>query len=121
MHTRRPKSDGLALIRPLVSYAHCTRPVSECTANNRPSVEPKYASPSTTAADDSTFPAVWTFQMTWPLSRRSARTAPSFELTISRGPSIAGVEGFSPPWWTRHTMCPFSASTANVSPKNVFT
>jgi hypothetical protein len=88
------------------------RPVRELTAKSRPSVEPKYAIPSTTTGEDSTLPGVSTRQRRRPFSRSSANTVPSCELTISRGPSMAGVEGFVPPTVLCQSVLPVSALMA---------
>ena len=91
------------------------------TANSRPSVAPKYAIPSTTAAEDSTFALVRSCQTMCPFARASPVTVPSFELTMSSGPAIAGVDGLAPPPRRRQSTRPVFASIAQVSPLNVFT
>src|SRR6476659_196860 len=121
MQTRPRARDGLELIRPPVSYAHRTRPVSASTANSRPSVAPKYATPSTTAGDDSTIAFVRSCHTTFPAFLVSAVTDPSFALTIRLSPEIAGVEGLCASLTRRHRTFPVVASTAQVSPLKVFT
>ena len=104
-----------------MSYAHRTRPVSASTANSRPSVVPKYATPSTTAGDDSTIAFVRSCHTTFPAFRVSAVTVPSFALTMRLSPEIAGVEGLWASLVRRHSTFPVAASIAHVSPLNVFT
>ena len=121
MQMRPSASDGLALIRPPVSKAQRTWPVSTSTANRRPSVAPKYAMSPAIAGDDSTFACVSSCQTTFPLFRVSAVTVPSFEETISLSPAIAGVEGFGASLSFRQSTSPVAASIAHVSPLKVFT
>src|SRR6476469_9916639 len=121
MQMRPSASDGLALIRPPVSNAQRTWPVSTSTAKRRPSVAPKYATLPATAADDSTFACVSSCQTTLPLLRVRAVTVPSFDETISLSPAIAGVEGFGALLSFRQRTLPVAASIAQVSPLNVFT
>ena len=121
MQTRPRARDGLELIRPPVSYAQRTWPVSASTANSRPSVAPKYATPSTTAGDDSTIAFVRSCQTTLPLFRVSAVTVPSFALTMRLSPEIAGVDGLCASLTRRQRTLPVAASIAQVSPLNVLT
>ena len=95
--------------------------MSASTAKRRPSVEPKYATPSAIAGDDSTIAFVRSCHTSLPLLRVSAVTVPSFELTITLSPAIAGVEGFGELLTLRQITLPVSESSAHVSPLNVLT
>src|SRR5262245_5601785 len=119
MQIRFPQIDGLELMRPPVSYAQRTRPVSAWTAKRRPSVTPKYAIPSTTTGDDSTLALVSSRHTGRPLRRPRAVTEPSCELTIRRLPAIAGVDALGPDFQVQRIL-PVSATRATVRPSNVF-
>ena len=117
-HTLPPKTDGLALMRPPVWYAH--NDLSRCpdfTANTRPSCEPKYADPvdhdgrGLDLSRRSYLPDSGD-----PRRAKSAVTVPSWDATRTRGPSIAGLEGSVPPTRCVHFVRPVAASIANVVP-----